>query len=255
MILALDVGNTFITMGGLEEDTIRFKAHLETRIQKTADEYAVDIRNLLALYEVDEPMEGAIISSVVPQLTGVLRSAAYKITGKLPLVVGPGVKTGLNITIDNPSQLGSDLAVGAVAAVAEYPRPLVVIDMGTAMVFSVVDAAGKFRGGMIAPGIRVSLDALRGQTSQLPGITIQAPKSVIGTNTDDCMKSGIVYGSACLIDGMCRRVEEELGQPVTVIATGELAADITACCTRQVIADNDLVLKGLRLIYRKNQKQ
>ena len=254
MLLALDVGNTYITVGGVEPDRICFKAYLETRIPKTADEYAIDFRNLLALNDLSGTVDGAIISSVVPQLTGAMSKAVFKLTGLRALVVGPGVKTGLNIKIDNPSQLGSDLAVDAVAAVAEYPKPLIVVDMGTATVFSVVDGSGKFRGGMIAPGLRVSLDSLREQTAQLPGITIQAPKNVISTNTVDCMKSGVVFGAASMIEGLCQRVEEELGEAATVIATGEFAAAVTAHCRRKVIVDTDLVLKGLRLIYQKNQR-
>ncbi len=254
MLLALDVGNTFITMGGLGETDVCFKAHLETRIQKTSDEYAIDFHSLLVLHGADCAITGAIISSVVPQLNSVIQSAIEKLTGLRALVVGPGIKTGLNITIDNPGQLGSDLAVNAVAAVAEYKKPLIVIDMGTATVFSVVDSSGKFLGGMIAPGIRVSLTALREETSQLPGITVQAPKNVIATNTADCMRSGVVFGAASMIDGMINRVEDELGMQATVIATGETAGLVIPHCRRSIIEDSNLVLKGLRLIYQKNQK-
>ena len=253
MLLALDIGNTRTTVGGMTESELLFQARLETRLQKTAEEYALDLRALLSFYVPEETVTGAIVSSVVPALTDTLAAALRLVTGAGPLVVGPGVRTGLNITIDNPSQLGSDLAVCAVAAVAEYSVPLIVVDLGTATVFSVVDGSRRFRGGMIAPGLRAGLDALRSRTAQLPDVPVRAPEHTIGTNTADCIRSGAVLGTACMVDGLCGRVEEELGESVRVIATGDMAGVIAPCCRRAVTVDEDLVLKGLRLIWRKNR--
>ena len=172
--------------------------------------------------------------------------------GKSVKIVGPGVKTGMNILMDNPAQVGSDRIVNAVAAINEYPAPLVIIDMGTATTFCVVDAKKNYIGGMILPGVRISLDALTAGTSQLSRISIEAPKKIIGKNTIDCMKSGIIHGNAACIDGMVYRIERELGQKTTVIATGGLAKRIVPYCEQEIIVDDELLLKGLRLIYNKN---
>ena len=168
-------------------------------------------------------------------------------------MLGPGLKTGLNILMDQPGQLGADLVADAVAGISEYPVPLIIFDMGTATTVSVVDSQKHYIGGMILPGIQISLDALTARASQLGGISIEAPRRVIGKNTVECMKSGILYSSAASIDGIIDRMEEELGQKATVIATGGLAKKIVPHCRRQVILDEDLLLKGLMVIYEKNQ--
>lgn len=255
MILAIDVGNTNIVMGCLNRDEIRFVARLATDHSQTAEQYAIELKNILELYDFDKSqIDGSIISSVVSPLTGVLKRAVELVTKKTPLIVGPGLKTGLNIKIDNPGQLGSDLVVGAVAALAEYPVPLIIFDLGTATTASVIDSTRTFLGGIIYPGINVSLTALTSTTSQLPKISIEKPARVVGRNTIDSMTSGIVYGNASMMDGMADRIEEELGQEVTVIATGGLAGLISPFCRREVIHDPDLMLKGLYLIYMKNIK-
>ena len=169
------------------------------------------------------------------------------------MVLGPGVKTGLNIVMDNPGQLGADLVADAVAGLASYPVPLVVIDMGTATTISVVNSKKQYIGGMIMPGVGISLDALTARASQLSGISIDAPRHIIGKNTIECMKSGVLYSNAAALDGIIDRIEEELGEKTTVIATGGLAKKIVSHCRKEIILDEELLLKGLMLIYRKNK--
>ena len=253
MILALDVGNTKSVVGCIENEKIIFEGRLASDRDKTMDEYAINFKILFDIYHVDiKKVEGAIISSVVPPLTNNLKDAIFKVTGHKPLVVGPGIKTGLNILMDNPGQLGADLVVDAVAALHEYEPPLIIFDMGTATTCSVVDAKRNYIGGIIYPGMKVAEEALSSRASQLPYISFEAPKKVIGKNTVDCMKSGMIHGNAAMIDGMIERIEEELGQPATVIATGGLSRCVIPYCRRNVIYDNDLLLKGLLLIYKKN---
>ncbi|MHB1485873.1 MAG: type III pantothenate kinase [Saccharofermentanales bacterium] len=255
MILAIDVGNTNIVMGCVDRDKIYFVARLATNHMKTDVQYAVELKSILELNDFDcSRIDGSIISSVVPPLTNIIKQATLIITGKEPMIVLPGLKTGLNIKIDNPAQLGSDLVVGAVAAMAQYPKPSVIVDLGTATKFSVIDSKGIFLGGVIMPGVNISLDALTSHTAQLPRISLESPKIVIGTNTIDSMNSGIVYGTASMIDGMIARIEDEISMPVTVIATGGLAKFIVSHCKREIIYDPDLMLKGLYLIYSKNEK-
>lgn len=255
MIIALDAGNTNIVLGIIENDTVLFSARFATDRGKTEDEYAVFFKNILELHDVNpKEIHGGIISSVVPPLTNVLKRAIQLVSGITTLVVGPGVKTGLNILIDNPKQLGSDLVVVAVAALHEYPGPLILLDMGTATTFSALDAKGNFLGVVILPGVRVSQDALTSQTSQLPHISLEAPAHVIGRNTIDSMQSGLIYGQASMIDGMIDRIQEELDGTATVVATGGLSKQILPHCKHTIHYDNDLLIKGLLLIYKKNSK-
>lgn len=254
MILAIDIGNTNIVIGCCDDEKIYFIERLSTNIPKTELEYAISFKNVLEIYGIDPAqIEGGIISSVVPPITNSVRSSAEKVLGKPVKIVGPGVKTGLNILMDNPAQVGSDRIVNAVAAINEYPVPLVIIDMGTATTFCVVDDKKNYIGGMILPGVRISLDALTSRTSQLSRISIEAPKKTIGKNTIDCMKSGIIHGNAACIDGMVQRIEKELGQKATVLATGGLAKKIVPYCEQDIVIDDELLLKGLRLIYNKNK--
>ncbi len=254
MILAVDIGNTNIVFGGMTDDDILFTARIATDRSKTGDEYAVILRNLLALNNIDvADIEGGILSSVVPPLKAPMADAVKRVTGKDCLVVGAGIKTGLNIRIDNPAQLGSDRVADAVAAIAQYPLPLVIFDMGTATTFSVVDKNGMYLGGMIMPGAMIGLDALTARTSQLPQISLsEPPKGVIGTNTVDCMKNGMIFGNAAMLDGIVERIGEELGSAPTVIATGGMSGVITPYCRSIVQHDPHLLLKGLRIIYKKN---
>lgn len=254
MILAIDIGNTNIVIGCIKDNQILFVERLHTDGKKSELEYAISIKNVLELYKVErKELEGGIISSVVPPVTGTIRNAASKIIGKELLVVGPGVKTGLDIRIDNPAQLGPGLVVGAVAGIEEYGSPLVIIDMGTATAFTVVNEKSQVIGGMILPGVGVALDSLTSRTSQLPKISLEPPKKFIGSNTVDCMKSGVLYGNACCIDGMIGRIREELLALPEVVATGGLAKRIIPYCREQIHMDDALLLKGLNLIYKRNQ--
>ncbi len=254
MILAVDIGNTHIVIGCIEGERILFVERLYTDTTKSELEYAISFKNVLEIYGIDRSgLKGGIVSSVVPPVTATLRNAAEKVTGREILVVGPGVKTGLDIRIDNPAQLGSDLAVGAVAAIEEYPCPLVIIDMGTATSFTVVNEKRQVIGGMIMPGVGAALESLTGKTSQLPKISLEPPKRFIGSNTVDCMKSGVLYGNAACVDGMISRIREELGREVQVVATGGMAKSIIPCCREKIAIDDALLLKGLRLISERNR--
>ncbi len=254
MLLALDLGNTNLTVGAFRDDTLVCEYRLATDRTRTGDQYAIDLLALLRLYGIKESeIDGAIISSVVPGLDKVLSDAVQRVTGVTPLLVGPGIKSGMNIRIDNPAQLGADLLVGAVAAVAKYGMPCIVWDLGTATTVSVVDADGAFRGGAIMPGVGTSLDSLVTKASLLPRIRVEAPSHVIGTNTIDSMKSGVVIGTAAMVDGMCDRIQDELGQQATVVVTGGLGAEIAAQCRHKTVYDGRLLLDGLRLIYAKNR--
>jgi len=252
MIIAVDIGNTNIVLGCIEEK-ILFVSRITTNKQATQDEYAISINNILKLHKIDpEKIDGAIISSVVPAINNAVYGAVKAVTSHEPLVVGPGIKTGLNIKLDNPAQLGSDRVVGAVAAIAQYPKPIIVIDMGTATTFCAINELGEHLGGIIYPGVKISLDALTQMASNLSGISLTKPKKVIGSNTADSMKSGILYGNASMIDGMIDRFEEELGKTATIVATGGLSETIIPFCKHKIIFDNDLLLKGLKIIYDKN---
>lgn len=253
MILAVDVGNTNIVIGCCKENKIEFVERLSTDPNATVLEYAISFKNVLELYGIgQEDIDGAIISSVVPSVTLTIKSAIKKIVNVDSMVIGPGLKTGVNITLDNPAQLGSDLVVDAAAGIAEYPLPLIIFDMGTATTVSVIDENKNYLGGMIIPGVNVSLNAMISQTSQLPRISLEPPKRIIGKNTIECMKSGILYSTAASLDGIIDRVESELGKKATVVATGGLAGSIIPHCTQKIILDDELLLKGLIVIYNKN---
>lgn len=254
MILAIDVGNTNIVVGCIDDLKTYFIERLSTNRTKTELEYAVDLKNVLDIYHIKKTeIEGCIISSVVPQITNIVKLAAEKILKKKAIVLGPGVKTGLNIMMDNPGQLGADQVADAVAGISGYPVPLILIDMGTATTASVVNSKKQYVGGMILPGVGVSLDALTARASQLSGISIDAPRHVIGKNTIECMKSGVLYSNAAALDGIIDRIEEELGEKATVVATGGLAKKIVPHCKREIILDEELLLRGLLIIYEKNK--
>lgn len=255
MILAVDIGNSNIVLGGIQGDTIAFEARLRTEPTKTSDEYCIDVKIILDVYGFKrEDVEGSIISSVVPQVLNSIKTAIKKLTGKTALVVGPGLKTGLNIRVENPSQTGADLVVGSVAALREHKPPLIVVDMGTATTMTVLDESGALIGGCICPGVKISLDALTERTALLPGLQLDQPRKAIGRNTIDCMRSGIMMGNACMLDGMVRRMEEELGQKATIVITGGIAKFVAPLCKTSMIYDKDLLLKGLAFLYRENAK-
>ncbi len=252
MILAIDIGNTNIVAGCCKGEEIAFMERLTTNHTATDLEYAVSLKAILDLYNTNpKEIKGAIISSVVPSVTYTIKSAIKKLVGVEAMVIGPGIKTGLSIKMDNPAQLGSDLVVDAVAAINVYGAPVVVIDMGTATTFSVVNENNEYLGGMIIPGMMISLNAMVSGTSQLPKISLDKPKRLIGTNTIDCMKSGILYGTASSIDGMLDRIRDEIGE-TTVVATGGLAQVVVPLCKNKIILDDELLIKGLMIIYNKN---
>ena len=253
MILAIDIGNTNIVLGCIEERNILFTERLSTDQSKTALEYAISFKNVMELHEISpKEVTGAIIDSVVPPITSLISDALGKIIGCEPMIVGPGIRTGLNILMDNPAQVGADLIVGAVAGIIDYPCPLILIDMGTATTICVIDEKKNYVGGMILPGLQVSLDSLTSRTSKLPRIGLDPPRKLIGKNTIDSMKSGILYGNASCIDGMISRIEEETGQKHTVVATGGLAGRIMPLCKHEIILDDELLMRGLLYIYEKN---
>lgn len=250
MILAIDIGNTNIVFGCIIDDDICFTARVSTDRRKTSDQYAAEIKIILELYKVDiSSIRGSIISSVVPPVLNYVREAVRLITGIDPAVVGPGLKTGLNILMDNPAQVGSDRIVNAVAALSMYEPPIIIIDMGTATTLCAIDKYRNYIGGAIIPGINISVNALSANTAQLPSISLEEPKRVIGKNTIESMRSGIVLGTAAMLDGMIKRFEDELGQEAVKLATGGLSKFIIPHCEREIIYDENLLLKGLNILY------
>jgi type III pantothenate kinase len=254
MILVIDVGNTNIVVGCMEGEEILFTARYSTDREKTEDDYALVFMNMFQFNGVDpKAVEGGIISSVVPALKKVLKLAVAAVTGKTPLMVGPELDVGLDIEMDNPGTVGSDLLVDAVAAIAKYPAPILIFDMGTATTLSVIDRDLKYIGGMIMPGMILSMDALSSRTSQLPRISLDAPEQLIGKNTINCMKAGAIYGNAAMLDGIIDRVEDELGGLGTVLATGGLIGEVVPFCRRNIIVEKDLMLYGLQMLYERNK--
>ena len=257
MILAVDIGNTNIVVGGYEGEKLRFSVRLSTDPARTSYEYAATLENVLGFYQVDLPaVEGAIVSSVVPPLsTALCQAVTLLCPGVEPMLVGAGMKTGLNIRIDNPRELGADLLAAAVGAMTKYPLPVIVVDLGTATKILVVDETKSFLGGSIMAGVMISLRALSSDTAQLPHISLDSPvRQVIGTNTIDCMKSGTVLGAASMLDGMIQRYREAMGEGATVVACGGLAPAIIPYCRTDIIRDDDLLLDGLLALYHKNTK-
>lgn len=254
MVLAVDIGNTNIVLGGFFDEEIGFVARIATDASKTEDEYATIIKSILSLHQVDKTnVKGAIISSVVPPLNPVIKKAIKFVYGVDALMVGPGIKTGINIHCDNPSTVGADLICACVASHHIYESPSLIVDMGTATKMMVMDKSGTFIGVSIIPGVNIALKALSNNTAQLPQISLEAPKSVIGKNTADCMRSGVVFGNASMIDGMIDRFNEEMGENLKVIATGGLCSTIVCHCKHDITIDENLVLKGLNILYNKNK--
>ena len=255
MLLAIDIGNSNIVIGCMNGLQIENEFRIATDLVKTSDQYCIDLKNVLSLCDTPvERIEGVIISSVVPPLLNSFRTAVMKLTGKRPMVVGPGIRTGLNIQIDNPAQIGSDLIVAAVAALREYPAPLMIVDMGTATTISVIDRSRTYIGGCICPGVRISAEALTSRAALLPGINLDEPKRAIGRNTMDCMRSGIMLGAAVMLDGLIDRMEEELGEKATVIATGGISKYVIPMCRKEILYDRNLLLKGLAILYENNRR-
>ena len=228
---------------------------LATNTSDLPNDYAMKMRQSFAFDSIDyHEFEGAILSSVVPQVNRAIRSAVRKLTGLECIIVGAGIKTGVNVKIDDPGTLAGDLITGTVGALSMYKPPIIIVDMGTATTIVAVDKDGAYIGGAIVPGVNLSFEALSQGTSLLPNISIEAPRKCIATNTVDSMKSGAVFGTAAMIDGMIDRMEEELGQSATVVATGGLSGGIIPYCKHEIKHEPDLLLKGLAILYQKNAK-
>ena len=252
MLLAVDVGNTNIVLGVIDGEELVSSGRVSTNIYETADECAMKIYSFLNLHN-NIQIDGAIISSVVPALVTTLKKAIYTVCKVNAIVVGPGIKTGLSIKIDDPAQLGADLVVGAVAAKEKYPQPTIIFDLGTATTGSVLDKDGNFLGGTITTGVKTSINALTAGAALLPQIDITAPKKIIGTNSIESMQSGCVIGTACMLDGLIDKFEQELGEKATVVVTGGLGKSIAKNCSHDMIIDENLLIDGLRIIYNKNK--
>ncbi len=256
MILTIGIGNTYTSIGCASENGIEYSSQLPTYHSETKHGYAIKLKQLLDIIGIcANSIEGAIISSVVPSLTAIVRDAIKLIANIEPLIVGAGVKTGLHIATDDPGTVASDLVANSVAAKENYPLPAIVVDMGTATTIMAVDDTGRYIGGAILPGAGISLGALESEASLLPNVDITAPKKAISASTAECMRSGIIYGAAGAVDGVLDRFEEEMKEkPKTVILTGELAPLFKAYIKHEVVHDEHLCLKGLALIHKKNKK-
>ena len=255
MILTIEIGNSTITLGGVEGSEIRFECRINTDRVKTSDTYCIDLKTLFEIYGIDmASIEGVIIASVVPQVLNSVRTAIRKLLNTEPLVVGPGLKTGLDIRLENPGQMGAGLVAADVAALSEHKPPLIVIDMGTATTMTVLDPNGAHLGGCVCPGVKISLEALTGNTSLLPGIQLDSPKQALGRNTADAMRSGIMFGTASMLDGMIDRFRAETGWDFTIVATGGLAKRIVPLCHNEIVYDRHLIIKGLAKLYRDNAR-
>ena len=255
MLLAIDIGNSNISVGLFDERRdLKFLSSIDTDSRKTADQISIDLMNIFSLYRYDlRDVSGAIFSSVVPPINFMMAKALTRLLGKPPMIVGPGVKTGLNIRMEIHNQLGADLVAGAVAALDKYPTPIIMIDMGTATTIAVIDDGNAFLGGAVLPGLRISAEALSSRASLLPGIQLERPRRAIGKNTVECMQSGLMFGAAAMVDGLIDRMEAELGRPTTVVATGGVARFVVPLCRHEIALERDLQLKGLDLLYRKNR--
>lgn len=257
MVLTINIGNTNITVAGYAQDTLRFCGRLHAELSVTSDEYAMLLRDLLSLYRTSpDEIRGAIIGSVVPSLTGRLLAALQLLSKVRVLIVGPGLKSGLKLRLDNPAQLGAELLCGAVAAMEDTSGPLVVISADTAISMMAVNSRQELVGGVILPGPQLSLASLVKNTAQLPQVDLLAPipGSVLGKNTAACLHSGIILGTASLLDGMAARFCQELGPQTRFYATGNLPATIREACGIHIIYRETLISDGLYRIWQRNRK-
>lgn len=256
MVLAVDIGNSNICIGGLSgahHRDVRFTTRMVTRARCTADEYAAELKFLLGRMRVDlAACEGVIVCSVVPSLTTPLAEACHRLTGRDALVVSHLLDTGLTFRVDEPARVGRDRIADAAAAALLYPLPCMTVDLGTATTYNVLSAQREFLGGFIVPGVQTSLRAISAGTAQLPPIAPEPPRDLIGRNTVEALNNGAMFGTAAMLDGLADRVESQLGAPLTVVATGGLAPYITPCCHRKIVYDVDLLFKGLALLWERN---
>ena len=253
MVLTVDIGNTNIVLGVFDQDELVFTARVSTDKNRTADEYSVLIHGIFEINGFDlSRFDGIILSSVVPQLNSVVAYALGRFTSVRICTVGPGLRTGFRILADDPTELGSDMVCNVAGALSEFEGPLTIVDFGTATTFTVVNAQSDICGVIIAPGMRISAEALTGGTAQLPPIPLDGEVKVFGRNTVECMRSGIVGGTAAMVDGMIARFAEALGQQPHVVVTGAFAPLVTRCLHVPHEHDANLVLDGLRLIWEKN---
>lgn len=254
MLLTADVGNTNIKLGIFDGDTLRYKLRFATNDKMTSDEFAVELYTFFQIYGIEyEKIDGSIISSVVPKITAPLSEAISIVTGARSLIIGPGLKSGMDLKIDRPETLGGDIVCGCVGAFGKYGGPLIVIFMGTATVIAYVDERCAYRGGIIAPGVGISLDALTSRGALLPAVDLQAPQKAICTNTVDCIRSGVVNGTACMLDGLIDKFAAETGRECKIVATGGLAPQMIKNCAHQISFEENLILDGLLSIYRRNK--
>jgi type III pantothenate kinase len=255
MLLAIDIGNSNISVGLFDgERELKFLSSIDTDGRKTADQISIDLMNIFTLYHYDiRDVTGAIFSSVVPSMDFMMSKALTRLLGRTPMEVGPGIRTGLNIRMENHNQLGADLVANAVSALVKYRAPIILIDMGTATTISYISSKRTYEGGLMFPGVYLSLDALSRHAAQLPDVSLQHPKNLIGKNTEDCMRNGIVYGMAGMLDGIVDRIRDMLkGEEPTVVATGTPAPVIVRHCRNQIIYDKYLLMEGLWEIYQRN---
>ena len=254
MLLVLDIGNTNITLGVYDDRKLLFVSRMATDRARMEDQYAIELRDILDIYGISlEKIRGVAISSVVPPVNRSLRQAVHRLTGVHAVCVGPETKTGIRIGIRHAESVGADLIVGCVAAAQLFEGPCIILDMGTATTFTVLDEDRSMLGGAIVPGVGIALDALTNRTAQLPSISLEAPEKVIGEDTIACMQSGVLNGTAYMIDGMCDHIEQELGKKCSVVVTGGLAKEIVPLCERDIVYSDTLLLEGLRIIYENNR--
>lgn len=257
MILCVDIGNTNCVFGIYEKDNLIATFRLESNLSQTIDEYGFKVLELLKYHNIEyTKLEGIIIASVVPPLDGTFEKMCLKYFKLKPLFVGPGTKTGLRINVDNPKQVGADIIVGAVASIQKYSEPVIVVDMGTAITLFYVDSKKELVGGVIAPGIKTSFNGLFKNTARLEEVKLDRPPSVIGRDTVSCIQSAMVHGTAAMIDGIIRKMKKEIGNDkdkIKVVLTGGESRFILNYLEEEVIYDEDLLMRGLNIIYHKNK--